>query len=127
MRQMGEGFDDDMNVSGRCVDMGQTLIEAHDLAELLDLAHNPPDPDTVGRPPTREESANLDDAANHLFLQLTAEEQALYLSRVSAEDAAADLRRLTPPRREIVLKLLPQVQRQAVAHHRDLEGSVLSA
>lgn len=71
MSQMGECSDGDLNVLGRCVDTGQTLIAADDLADLLALAHNPPDPDTVGRPPTRRESADLDAAAERLFLQLT--------------------------------------------------------
>jgi len=124
---MGECLNGDLEVLGRCVDTDQTLIEAGDLAELLALAHNPPDPDMVGRPPTDKESTDLDEAANRLFLQLTAEEQALCLSKVSADEAAADLRRLAPPRRAIVLEMLPQVQRKALARYRNHKDTVLSA
>ena len=124
---MDDCSDGDLNVLGRCVDTGQTLVEADDLADLLALAHNPPDPDTVGRPPTGRESVDLDDAAEHLFLQLTAEEQALYLSAVPADEAATDLNRLAPARRAMVLELLPPVQRQAVARHWDHEGKVFIA
>lgn len=124
---MGECSDGDLNVLGRCVETGQTLVEAEELAYLLALAHNPPDPDAVGRPPTKRESADLDEAAGHLFLQLTPEEQALYLSRVSADEAATDLKRMAPARREIVLELLAPVQRRAVVRHWDHEGKVFSA
>lgn len=124
---MGEREDGNLKVLGRCVDAGETLIEADDLADLLALAHNPPDPDSVGRPPTMRESADLDDAADNLFLHLTAEEQALYLSEVSVEESAMDLERLPPSRRAIVFDLLPQVQRQAVVRNWDRHGKVLSA
>jgi len=106
MLQMGKCSDGDLSVLGRCVDTGRTLVEADVLADLLATVHHPPDPDTVGRPPTRREAADLDDAAERLFLQLTPEEQALYLSAVSADEAASDLKRLAPVRREILLKLL---------------------
>ena len=85
-----------------------------------------PDPDSVGRPPTMSKSADLDDAADNLFLHLTAEEQALYLSKVSADEVAMDLERLTPSRRAIVFDLLHRVQRQAVERIWNRYGKALS-
>ena len=123
---MGVREEGSLDLLGRCADNGEVLIEAEDLAELLALARNPPDPGLVGRPPTMKETADLDHAADRLFLNLTAEEQALYLSRVSADEAATDLEKLMPSRRAIVFDLLPQIQRQAVAHNWDRDGKVLS-
>lgn len=119
--------DSNLNPFAGGVDTDSTPTEAEDLAEFLALAHHPPDPDSVGRRPTTKESAALDDAADNLFLDLTAEEQALYLSEVSSDEAATDLQRLTPSRRAAVFNLLPSTQKQAVAHNWDHHGKVLSA
>ena len=62
---------------------------------MLELAHNPADPEGVGRTPTPDEVTGMDAEFDALFFQLPMEEQVRFLSAISAREAALWLERMS--------------------------------
>lgn len=114
-----------MNEPGRCIVTGEVLIPADELAGLLELADNLPDPGEVGRPSTPEELERLARGADSLFAQRTTDEKVLYLNALPTDEAAKKLMRLHPKERTHLLGLLSPDRREAIAESRDY-GSLVT-
>lgn len=81
---------------------------------MLELAHNPPDPEGVGRNPTPDEVTRLDAEFEALFFQIPIEEQVKFLSAISPREAALWLERMSTEARTDLFGLLPSHQQKAV-------------